>query len=196
MTPVIAPQMSEMMGVPTTPMSCVFMATPVPSTYIGTNADAIPPKRLGIPCKLLMPHVSVLPEMMKSCLQKPMVEIAPAISPISTAPNGPSGKLAVAPIDTPPANVAFWIGTVVKRPSEKIGVKMKVMTVDAISARIVLRMAMSCPVPAGSAPATKLGQKSQRNTVPMRENKSDVYVLPFRSESDETPRVAAQAKPK
>ena len=31
-----------------------------------------------------------------------------------------------------------------------------------------------CPSPAGSAPATKLGQKSQRKVVPMRENKSDL----------------------
>mmetsp|Transcript_104991 Transcript_104991/g.165662 ORF Transcript_104991/g.165662 Transcript_104991/m.165662 type:complete len:156 (+) Transcript_104991:355-822(+) len=155
----------------------------------------MPPKIPGMPCRLLMPHVSQ--SLAIKGLQNPMHEIAPAIIPTSMAPKGPMAKLAVAPIETPPASVAFCTGTVVRRLPVRKGISAKVVTVEANSARTVLSSAIPCPsVPAGKPPATKDGQKSHKKTVPIKEKRSELYELPLKFSSFARPRVLQAASPK
>jgi len=64
----------------------------------------------GIPCRLLTPHVSLIPSFYLSDSDNfiyPKAETIPDIEPMMIAMNGLFRMSALEPIPTPPANVAF-----------------------------------------------------------------------------------------
>eukprot|EP00965_Chrysotila_dentata_P260666 6213991-Pleurochrysis_carterae.AAC.2 len=96
----------------------------------------MPPSTLGMPCKLCTPHVSWRPLLAANSItrQKPVVESSPAMTPMRTAPNGVIGRLATAPMDTPPASAAFCISTGLILDSDSSGESTNVETVEPVRA--------------------------------------------------------------
>lgn len=136
------------------------------------------PNKDGIPCRLLMPHVSNSPNRFcrKLCTRlKPKVLRMPAIVPMNIAPHSCGSMFADAPMATPPARVAFWMSTMLNFPSGRSRREArKLANVDDAMERMVLMTDRCCALPVLPAKAPlKLGQYSHRNSVPVESAISD-----------------------
>lgn len=134
-----------------------------------TIALTIPPRTPGIPCKLWMPHVSSSPKKLFNLgpiLAKPKVEIAPIKNPIVRLAVELVIKPAEAPIQTPPASVAFRISSISNfyLKNEEMTNALKQLPVSAHIVLVTIR-ALSTGV-VGKYPALKEGQYIHKKKVP------------------------------